>query len=179
MNMMKSDGWNETAYLALLFVCLLVVAIGNVQMQGIDWSVIRVGTFNNPVPQPFTNIDQVSLVGYLPLTPNQQDVIASQKQQAHGIKLWAEGNIVATAQTLGTTNIPIPWVDFYNVLDEYASTNPSGQKVSQDVQAWLSFYTLNGGDAWKVGCDLPVAQIKKIKVVRKMPKSPLAPRSDH
>ena len=42
------------------------VTIGDMTMGGIDWSVIRVASFTVPIPDPFTNVNQVALTEILP-----------------------------------------------------------------------------------------------------------------
>jgi len=44
------------------------VTMGGMTMGGIDWSQIRVGSFTDKIPKPFTNVSQVVLTSYLPLT---------------------------------------------------------------------------------------------------------------
>ena len=39
-----------------------------VSMGGIDWTLVRVGSFTAKTPQPFTNVSQVVLTPYLPMT---------------------------------------------------------------------------------------------------------------
>ena len=49
-----------------------IVKIGDVALNGIDWSRVRVGWFTNDIPVPFTNISQVSITQLCPLTDEQK-----------------------------------------------------------------------------------------------------------
>ena len=122
----------------------------------------------------YTNTNQLDNVidivpSQFPLTPDQYAAKQIQKEQANQIKLWAEGNIVATAQSLGITQIPVPFVDLYNAVHSIADTNTMSY-MAGELNSWLAFYKDNGGDPWKVGGDFTSPQIKKVKVVKLMPK---------
>lgn len=75
-----------------------------------------------------------------------------QKMDGDALRLWAESNIVATAINLGLTNRPVKWTKLSNKIQNVIETNAvEGLKISANVQQWLLFYALNGGDAWKIG----------------------------
>jgi hypothetical protein len=44
------------------------VSMGNLLLSGINWSLIRVDSFTNDIPRPFTNVNQVTRINVLPLT---------------------------------------------------------------------------------------------------------------
>ena len=49
------------------------IQMGDVCMGGIDWSVIRVASTTDPIPTPFTNINQVTKTVILPLSTDQKN----------------------------------------------------------------------------------------------------------
>jgi len=64
----------------------------------------------------------------------------------------ATSNILATAQSLGITNVPINWQDIDTKVQQIAATNQAqGMYIGILLQKDLLFYVLNGGNPRKIG----------------------------
>ena len=123
------------------------VTMGDYAMGGIDWSVVRVGSFAGQVPVPFTNVSQVSLSSFLPQTEAERQ---SRKSEA---AKDAENNFLLVCGSLTGSMDKLGFGDLRLLIADIKTTNfQAAADLSMSLLSIDSELKRECGEKWWDDC---------------------------
>ena len=127
--------------------------LGRQVVKRIDWELYDMALFvgSTPTNEPSTTNDLDGIVTPVNVYAIQQ-AEKIQKMDEVALRDWGESNILVIADSFGITNRPVRWTKLSNKVEDIGKTNEIlSLQIGLKLQQYLLFYTMNGGNAWKIG----------------------------